>query len=193
MKTFIRRNLLILTICMVQGVFASASFAADPFALSNLADSRLNPRPEESFALSSPRQNPPQTEPSLLIGMIDDRPVSERAHYATASDSSAVANFNTTTVPSLSPSAFEDYNLATFRKTPRYGFLSWNDLQSFGRTSDYDASNSSKALHPATAFEEDISTPSEPQTHFKPLAEIPIGDYRLPVYLGVRDAEHCCQ
>jgi hypothetical protein len=191
MKTFIRGSILILTVCLAQSLLAGRSYAADPFAPSNLPDSRAGLKSEESFALSSPGQNPPQAEPTLLIGMIDDRTVGER-HYSKP-DNSGAADADGATANSSSPNAFEDYNLATFRKTPRYGFFSWNDVESFARTSDYDAKNSSTALRAEAVSEEDINTPSQPQTHFKPLAEIPIGNYRLPVYLGVRDAEHCCQ
>ncbi|HTY54759.1 MAG TPA: hypothetical protein VMB26_06155 [Candidatus Binataceae bacterium] len=132
--------------------------------------------------------------------MIDHEAISDTRRSATSAaqptDGSDSASINSSVVSSqvAKQSAFRSDSLAAFfRRTPHYGFLSWQDLRSLVRTPTFPADKHYIVFAPDTQAEADVNAPEQPQTHFRPLAEIQFGDYSLPVYLGVRDAEHCCQ
>jgi len=122
-----------------------------------------------------------QAAPGLLISMIDHQaPDATRRPEAVAKPSADVA-------PSDS---FDLYKAMVHDlKTSRYGFLSWTDLKSFVPNP-----TDRSLFHSSASLEADArTTDDQPEMQFRPLAEIPLGDYTLPIFLHVTDAQNCCR
>jgi len=217
-STFSRKGLLLalffcIAHCATQAFLTARAFAEEatpPRVGAELTGITL--MANESFALASLDYRSSQAEPglgpSLLIGMIDHeastatRRSGTVAAHSTDDNGHESVDFDTAMDRALraivlkrTPSLDSSDSLAGFfKRMPRYGFLSWTDLRSFARTPTYQVDGDHTVLHSGTLPEADARmSVDQAKTQFRPLAEIRMGSYNLPIVLSVPNSQNCCR
>jgi hypothetical protein len=122
----------------------------------------------------------PSNAPGLLISMIDRKAPSAGTH----SEKVSVA------AKTKSSSEFDLYKaIVAEQRNSQPGFLSSADLKGMAiNPTDRSLFSSNASLEVGATTSEDQAEP-----HVKPLAQVHIGDYGLPVFLHVTDAQECCR
>ena len=195
--------------CATQAFLTAKALAGDATpSRADAAPTGIIPRAGESFAFASLDDGSSRAEPSLLIGMIDHeastatgRSGTVAVHFIDNNDYESVDFYRAMDralraivlkrAPWLDSS---DRLAAFFKRVPRYGFLSWTDLRSFARTPTYQVDGDHTVLHSGTLLEADARmSVDQAKTQFRPLAEIHVGSYYLPIVLSVPDSQNCCR
>lgn len=187
------------TVCLMAPAAHGQGLPADNFALtkstlgwgSGTTATDAVPRLELSMAehsnfaswITPPDESrpPSATTPGLLISTID-----RKAHSVSARSNPVSAQSASLT----NSESFDLYkSIIDNQKNPRPGFLSWTDLKSIAlNPTDHNVTPSSPSLGADTPASED-----EPGLQFKPLTQVHLGDYGVPIFLHVTDARECCR
>lgn len=187
------------TVCLMSSVVHAQGLTADNFTLTKpttgwapgatAVDS--TPRLQLSMAEHSsfsPLVTPPHesrqssTTPSgLLISMID------REAYSATTRSKSVSAQSANLDSSVS---FDLYKaIVRDQKNSRPGYLSLTDL----RAIVLNPSDRNLFSWSASFGAEEPTSGEQPGPQFKPLAQIHLGDYGLPILLHVTNAQECCR
>lgn len=186
------------TVCLATSAARAQGLSAARFDLTKSAVGRtpgmmgadIDPRLELSmaepsklaFRIGAQEDSGGSANPSgLLISMIDDKATMPAKRSESVSARSAGV---------AGSGSFDLYkSIVDDQKSSRFGFLSWMDFRTIVlNPTDRDLFRASTSFGADAPASEDRSTPE-----FKPLAEVHVGDYRLPIFLRTTDAQDCCR